>query len=40
MNIKRMTKQYINILETNMLEEANLEFRLTKIDEIRNCLLD
>ena len=39
MTILRMTK-YINILKTNMVEEANLEFRLKKIDKTRNYLLE
>ena len=33
---KRMTKKYVSILKINMVEEANLEFRLRKIDETRN----
>ena len=40
MTIKRITKQYIGILNVNMVEEASLEFRLRKIDETRNYLLD
>ena len=35
-----MTKQYINILKINKVEEASLEFRLRKTDETRNCILD
>ena len=30
MTIERMTKYYISILKTNMVEEANLDFRLKK----------
>ena len=33
---KRMTKWYINILKINMVEEASLEFKLRKINEITN----
>ena len=40
MTIKRAAKQYISILKINMLEEASLEFRLRKIDQTRNSLLD
>ena len=40
MTIKRAAKQYISILKINMLEEASLEFRLRKIDQTRNYLLD
>ena len=32
--------QYISILKINIAEEANLEFRLRKIDETRNYLFD
>ena len=35
-----MTKYYISVLKINMVEEASLEFRLRKIDETRNYLLD
>ena len=35
-----MTKQYINILKTNTVEESGLEFRLRKIDERKNYLSD
>ena len=35
-----MTKLYKSILKINMAEEAYLEFRLRKIDEARNYLLD
>ena len=31
---------YVSILKTNMVEEASLEFGLTKIDETRTYLLD
>ena len=37
MTIKRY---YISILKVNIVEEASLEFRLRKIDETRNYLLD
>ena len=40
MTIKRMTKQSISILKMNVVEEASLEFRLKKVDETRNYLLD
>ena len=40
MTIKRMTEYYISILRINMSEEASLEFRLTKIDETKNYVLD
>ena len=35
-----MIQEYISILKTNMIAEASLEFRLRKIDETRNYLLD
>ena len=35
-----MTKQSISILKMNVVEEASLEFRLKKVDETRNYLLD
>ena len=35
-----MTKQHISILNINILEAASLEFRLRKVDEKRNYLLD
>ena len=35
--IKRMAKYYISTLRTNM---SSLEFRLRKIDKIRNYILD
>ena len=35
-----MTKYYISVLKINMVEEASLEFRLRKIGETRNYLLD
>ena len=35
-----MIQEYISILKTNMIEEASLEFRLRKIDETRNYLLN
>ena len=35
-----MTKLYKSILKINMAEEAYVEFRLRKIDEARNYLLD
>ena len=38
MTIKRIKKQYINILKTNTAEGSGLEFRLRKIDEIKNYL--
>ena len=38
-DIKRMTK-WISISKINMTNEENLNFRLTKIDEKRNFLLD
>ena len=34
--VKKMTKQYISALRTNM---SSLEFRLKKIDETRNVIL-
>ena len=37
---KRMTKQYTSTLKINMTEEASLEFRLRKIDETKNYILD
>ena len=40
MTIKRMAEQYVNILRVHMSEEAKLEFRLRKIDERRNYVLD
>ena len=36
----RMTKLDINIVKINMVEKANLESRIRKIDEARNYLLD
>ena len=35
-----MKKRYISILKINIREEASLQFRLRKIDETRNYLLD
>ena len=35
-----MTKQYVSVLKINMVEVASLKFRLRKIDETRNYLLD
>ena len=35
-----MIQEYISILKTNMIAEASLEFRLRKIDETRNYLLN
>ena len=35
-----MTKQYISILKINIVEEASFEFRLRKIGETKNYLLD
>ena len=35
-----MIQEYISVLKTNMIAEASLEFRLRKIDETRNYLLD
>ena len=35
-----MAKSYISILKVNMVEVASLEFRLRKIDETRNYVLD
>ena len=35
-----MAKQYISISKINIAEEASLEFRLRKIDETRNYLLE
>ena len=40
MTIKRIAKWYVSILKMNMTEEANLSFRLRKINEIRNYRLD
>ena len=40
MTIQRFAKWYINISKINMTEEAGLEFRLRKIDEIKNYILD
>ena len=40
MTIKRMTKKYISNVKINIVEDANLEFRLKIIDETRNSLLD
>ena len=40
MTLKRMAKSYISILKVNMVEVASLEFRLRKIDETRNYVLD
>ena len=37
---KKNDKNYISILNINMIKEASLPFRLTQIDEIRNYLLD
>ena len=34
-----MTIEYISIIKINMVEEANLEFKLGKIDETRNYIL-
>ena len=31
-----MRKQYISLLKINMVEEASIEFKLRKTDEIRN----
>ena len=39
-NYKKDDKINISILKTNVIEEANLEFRLTKTDEKRNYPLD
>ena len=35
-----MIQEYISILKTNMIAEASPEFRLRKIDETRNYLLN
>ena len=35
-----MTKQYISLLKIDMAEEASLEFRLGKLDETRNYVLE
>ena len=35
-----MTKYYISLLNVDMVEEASLKFRLRKIDETKNYLLD
>ena len=40
MTIKRIKKQCISILKINVAEEATLEFRLRKIEEARNYILD
>ena len=40
MTLKRMTKQYISLLKVDMTEEASLEFRLGKLDETRNYVLE
>ena len=40
MTVKRMTKQYINILKINLTEEARIEFRLRKSDETTGYLSD
>ena len=37
---KKSEKKYTNILKTNMVEKVSLEFRLRKINETRNYLLD
>ena len=37
---KKNDKKYTSILKIDMVEEASLEFRLRKIDETRNYLLD
>ena len=37
---KKMIKLYISFLKINMVEKASLEFRLRKIDETGNYLLD
>ena len=37
---KKMAKQYISISKINIAEEASLEFRLRKIAETRNYLLE
>ena len=35
-----MTKQYRSILKINMAEETSIEFRVRKIDETSDCLLE
>ena len=40
MTVKRMTKKYISILKTNTSLDSSLQFRLKKIDETRNYVLD
>ena len=40
MTVKRMTKQYTNILKMNLTEEARIEFRLRKSDETTGYLSD
>ena len=40
MTVKTMKKQYIITFKTNMAEEASFAFRLRKIDETRNYLLN
>ena len=40
MTIKRKPNKIPGILKINMVEEGTLKFRLIKIDETRNYLLD
>ena len=37
---KKNEDEYISISKINMFEEASLEFRLRKVDETKNWLLD
>ena len=40
MTTKRATRQYMSTLKKNMIEEAGVDFRLKKVDETRNYLLE
>ena len=40
MTMKRVPQLYISILKLNMVEKAKLNFRLKKIDETRNYILE
>ena len=37
---KKNEDEYVSISKINMFEEASLEFRLRKVDETKNWLLD
>ena len=37
---KRMANSYINILKMNMVEQSSIKFKIRKIDETRNYILD